>query len=354
MRRAQRLTDGVNLSGWLWGGGDNSKTHFETYITDADLKFIHRAGFRYVRLCWNPANYLRLPVAGPSRGQALQPLHRAVDMILANGLDVTISVFPNDDYKKELFTGDDSVARFTRMWREVAGSFAGTDPDRVYFEIMNEPEQPDAFRWIGIESQVVAAIRPVAPNHTILATGAHYSGLEDLLRTQPIADANVIYVFHFYEPFYFTHQGAGWTSEEMPDLKNVPYPATPAQVEALLPALPEDFVRLNLYDYASGGWNEETISGRIRFAADWGKRHHVPVICNEFGAYKVGAPADSRVRFLHDVRTAMEANNVPWAMWDYRGDFGVVERTPTQIKPDDAVLGALGLKTGLATVELTQ
>jgi hypothetical protein len=32
-------------------------------------------------------------------------------------------------------------------------------------------------------------------------------------------------------------------------------------------------------------------------------------------------------------------------MWDYRGNFGVVTRTATEITPDDAVLEALGLNS---------
>jgi endoglucanase len=32
----------------------------------------------------------------------------------------------------------------------------------------------------------------------------------DLLALQPLADGNVIYNFHFYEPHEFTHQGANW------------------------------------------------------------------------------------------------------------------------------------------------
>jgi hypothetical protein len=39
-------------------------------------------------------------------------------------------------------------------------------------------------------------------------------------------------------------------------------------------------------------------------------------------------------------------------MWDYRGDFGVVDRSDTTIQPDDAIVGALGLKTGVAAVKL--
>jgi hypothetical protein len=51
----------------------------------------------------------------------------------------------------------------------------------------------------------------------------------------------------------------------------------------------------------------------------------------------------SRTRWIGDVHSALEENHIGWAMWDYRGNFGAVERTDTQITPDPAILRALGL-----------
>jgi hypothetical protein len=39
-------------------------------------------------------------------------------------------------------------------------------------------------------------------------------------------------------------------------------------------------------------------------------------------------------------------------MWDYRGNFGVVERTDTRITPDPAVLKALGLNANVQPVTI--
>ena len=66
----------------------------------------------------------------------------------------------------------------------------------------------------------------------------------------------------------------------------------------------------------------------------WARERNVPLICNEFGAYRETANPASRARWIGDVRAALEENHIGWAMWDYRGNFGVVERTDTQITPD--------------------
>ena len=69
----------------------------------------------------------------------------------------------------------------------------------------------------------------------------------------------------------------------------------------------------------------------------------MPLICNEFGAYRQVTDPASRMNYLHDVRTALEADGIGWTMWDYRGGFGVVRVNGDQVTEDSQVLQALGL-----------
>jgi hypothetical protein len=162
----------------------------------------------------------------------------------------------------------------------------------------------------------------------------------------------VIYNFHFYEPYQFTHQGASWGADDWIFYRGIPYPATPAMLADQMKNVPGDSARYNLYLYGVTGWNAESIAGRIAFAAAWARERHVPLICDEFGAYRETADPASRARWITDVRSALEANHIGWAMWDYRGNFGVVTRTDTQINPDNAILKALGLNADAKSVSL--
>src|SRR5215831_11896579 len=103
--------------------------------------------------------------------------------------------------------------------------YSALDPALVFFEVLNEPEMGDSYRWAGIQSKLVAAIREGAPRNTIIAAGARWSDDDDLLRIIPLHDPNVIYNFHFYEPHLFTHQGATWGVNNWHFLKNLPYPS---------------------------------------------------------------------------------------------------------------------------------
>jgi hypothetical protein len=199
---------------------------------------------------------------------------------------------------------------------------------------------------------VDAAIRQIDTSHTIVATAANYSSLPDLVQLEALRDDNVIYNFHFYEPYQFTHQGASWGADDWIFYKSIPYPATPTSLDAQMQNVPGDAARYNLYLYGVGNWTAETIAGRISFAAAWARERNVPIMCNEFGAYRETADPASRARWIHDVRSALEANHIGWAMWDYRGNFGVVTRTDTEIVPDDAILKALGLNADAKPVSL--
>jgi len=342
-RRAAVLTHGVNLSGWFGGWGNYSAEHTATYITAADFQMMHAMGIRYVRFPLDPVLLMQGGVLASNKEEVWKRIDNAIDLAMNADLAVDFVVFPRDDYKQRL-ASQPGADQFIMLWQVLATHFAGRDPDRFFFELMNESEEQDSYRWAGLESATVRAIRQVDTKHTILASGAHYDSIGDLLTTEPIDDPNIIYTFHFYEPYAFTHQGATWGSIEWNYFKDIPYPATPSQIADRMKNIPGDFARYQLYLYGADGWNATSISQHIAFAADWGRERNVPVICNEFGAFRDTAPPDSRARYLHDVRSALEQNGIGWAMWDWGGNFGLVTHEGTTVVPDVVDVNALGLR----------
>lgn len=350
--RVASLQHGINLSGWFASSGDLSQQHFDTFTNAADLKLIHEMGFDSVRLGVEPSLIVHHGQLNPANSEALAQIDRAIDQAIVNHLAVMLCVFPNSEYKRNLAT-ERGVDDFVLLWRVLAAHFSKTDPGKVLFELMNEPEMQDPYRWMGVQARVVEAIRGVDTDHTIIATAANYSSLPDLLQLEPLRDANVIYNFHFYEPYQFTHQGASWGSSEWVYFKDIPYPATPDTLAAQMKNVPSDAARYNLFLYGAGGWDRQSIAARIAFAAAWARERKVPLICNEFGAYRDTADPASRARWIGDVRSALEENHIGWAMWDYRGNFGVVERSSTQITPDPAILRVLGLNADAQPVTVS-
>ena len=301
-------------------------------------------GLRFVRFPLDPVLLTQGGVLAPGKEAVWKRIDEALDMVMNAGLSVDFVVFPRDEYKQRLATAD-GADQFIVLWQVLARHLVNRDPEHFFFELMNESEMQDTYRWIGLQSATVDAIRRIdGGRHTILASGAHYDSLDDVLATQPLADGNVIYTFHFYEPYQFTHQGASWGSIEWNFYKDIPYPATPEQIAERSKDVPGDLARYRLFLYGAGGWNESAISQRLAFAETWGREHNVPLLCNEFGAFRDTAPADSRARYLHDVRSGLEKHGIGWAVWDWRGNFGIVVHKGATVEPDRTDVEALGLK----------
>ncbi len=345
--RAQHLRRGINVSHWFsQHAQDYSAKHLDSETTDDDLALIARLGFDNVRLSIDATPLERGLWAPPGHNsEFMTRLDHAVDTMLADGLAVQIDLHPEEPYKQQLRTSDEAVDRLTALWRALAAHYADRDPDRVFFEIMNEPEETDPYRWAGIQARVAAAICEAAPKNTIIATGGNWSNIADLLAQHPLADGNVIYNFHFYDPHEFTHQGAMWGSSWWIYEHGIPYPPTESTMKESVAQVPDAVGRYQVEQYWLDHWDAHRIQLLIDEAAAWGQANHVPLICNEFGVYRRVADPASRNAWIHDVRTALEADGIGWAMWDYHSDFGVaIKEEGKPDRPDPATVEALGLK----------
>ncbi len=343
--RAQHLRHGINASEWFAQSADDySAARTNRFTDDADIALMAKIGFDNVRVSIDPVPLEKPPLNSEGmNADFLRRLDHAVDAMIADGMAVQIDIHPEPAYKQMVKNTNEGVERFTMLWRKLAAHYATRNPDMVFFEIMNEPEVSDPYRWAGIQARAAAAIRAVAPKNTIIATGPNYSGIADLLTQHPLPDGNVIYNFHFYEPHEFTHQGAGWGAPWWRYTHDIPYPATDGSLSSI-EQVPDARDRYDFEHYWLDHWDAQRIKLQMDAAAAWGKANNVPLICNEFGVYRQVTPEGSAMTWLHDVRTAMEADGIGWTMWDYRGGFGVVwKQDGKPAKVDEKVVEALGL-----------
>jgi len=346
--RLAHIRHGINLSGWfaqVYEPKGYTKEHLQTWETSADMALIKSAGFDHVRLSVNPQPLMDAARHHDSKAEDLGDLDAAVKMILDAGLAVEIDMHPDSDFKARLAKEDDFVERFADFWSTVAKRYASSswDSDRVFFEILNEPEMRDAYRWYGVEAKLAAAIRRGAPSNTIIAAGARWDDDDDLVFLEPLSDTNVIYVFHFYEPHIFTHQGATWGAYYWHWLKDLHYPSSPENAAQVAALVPEARDRLQVIRYGQDHWDASRVEAEINQAAEWAKQRGVPLICNEFGVFREHSDPQDRAAWIKDVRTTLERHNVGWAMWDYDGNFGVVTKKEGKAALDETTVRALGL-----------
>jgi endoglucanase len=345
-QRLANLRHGINASEWfaqVYDPKGYTKEHFQSWTTAQDIALIKAMGFDHIRLSVNPEPMFLHNRADEIPVEYLRFLDDAVRLILDHDLAVVIDIHPESDFKARL-AQDNFVEQFSDYWRALARHYSNLDPNRVFFEILNEPEVTDRYRWYGIQAKLATAIREGAPQHTIIAAGAQWSADDQLLFLEPLRDVNVIYNFHFYEPHIFTHQGATWGVNYWHFLKRLPYPSDPVSAETAAAQEPDALNRLFVIRYGLDRWDANRIDTEISLVAEWAKRRSVPVICNEFGVYRKNADPRDRAAWLRDLRSSLEKHNMGWTMWDYSGGFGVVTKQDGRAVPDETTLKALGLK----------
>lgn len=351
---ANILARGTNLSNWFNDYSDPAQ--YGTRFPPATLRLIKSSGFTYVRL--PVGTTILFDAAKPSvlKPGNLTYVKTAIDNCLNAGLGVMLNLHAWTNDTDSLLANDPTFAdKLSLYWQALAGYFKQYPADKLFFEIYNEPHASAAHLtaqgyqwWQPVQQQMIASIRAVDTIHTIIAGGEGWNSIDGLTQLVPYNFEKIIYTFHFYEPFLFTHQGATWAGWQAAiDARNVPYPSSPGAVAPLIAAGNNNSLNDALRWYGEQRYNIDSLDKWIRKAYQWGKSNNVTVICNEFGSYKTFAPRQSRLNFLTDVRTTLEKYGIGWAMWDCDEGFGWIEYPSGNRnfpKADTDVLKALGLK----------
>jgi endoglucanase len=336
--RLARLNRCVNVSRWFRYPSGPTRDHFFTFITDADLDLMTRLGVTGVRLTIGAEQIIAKDLDDRPIIETVDCLKVAIARLASRGLATVVAMYGVSDRVESPFRARD----FVSFWGRLAWELGATDPALVFFEPVNEPIfslLPQ--RWRGVEAKLASAVRSAAPHHTIVTSGTNWSSLDSLLAHRPLDDPNVLYTFHFYEPYLFTHQGAPWNSGWTTDVRDVPYPLTHDAVTARLDPASPHF--RSVVREAATCYDAACVDRRIRAAAEWAARHGVPVWVGEFGCYPRVAPRECVLDWFRDVRTAMERHGIGWAVWSYDEELGL-DRKLVDGRPviDSGVAMALG------------
>lgn len=343
--RFAKLARGINFSHWfaqVYDPKGYTPAHFDSYITDADIDLVRDLGFTHVRLSVEPKPMLDWDQPGELKADYVAHLDAAIDKILARNLAVIVDIHAHPDFNTALANEPGRADAFVHFWSKLADHLSGRDPEMVFLEVLNEPIMGPE-KWLPLQERAIAAIRAAAPQHTIIATGGLWTGIDDLLRVTPVADRNVVYNFHFYDPGLFTHQGANWGWVTWAHSKGTPYPLTSESIADLLPGIEHEQTRKELEHAGRQVWDARRIDQEMARAAEWAKRHGVRITCNELGVYRQFSDPQDRAEWIRDVREACEKHNIGWAMWDYAGGFSLVSRRDGRPVADPLTVEALGL-----------
>jgi hypothetical protein len=342
-----------------------------------DLAALRRAGIDFVRLPVDPGPLMAF--GGERRERLVADILGAVELALAHELSVIVNLHPNGathHWNPHNLVGVVSAPLFTRylgLVRDIAARLARFDPARIALEPLNEPPQGcGSADWAVMQPELLRTARLAAPHLTLVATGACGSMIAGLETLDPaLLGDNVIYTFHFYEPYVFSHQGAPWMSGEpmYRYLNGVPWPSSAGSKQQTLAAvaarMAADRMTPNaekraivatiervLTQYFDARPDRRFIERYFARVTAWADRHRVArgrILLGEFGALRtdqryMAAPAADRARYIRDVREACEAAGLPWAFWNLFDGMGLVVDDASR-RFDPAIATALGLRT---------
>ncbi|MCE5269033.1 MAG: glycoside hydrolase family 5 protein [Planctomycetaceae bacterium] len=341
--RLARLATGTNVCLWFRSPPKDSPKHFANYISAAEAEYMARMGLKHVRLCVEPSVIMARASGDivPGRGEQLEA---AIERFHRAGLMVVVDIH-NTNYDDEIDPKwQDSLVR---CWGLLAARLSRFDPEWTILETINEPNfcgRTD--EWNRLDARLVAAIRHGAPRHTIITSGPDGGSVDGLKKLKLLPDRNVIYSFHCYDPFPFTHQSASWTIPAVRPLHDVPYPSSPEAVKPLLAELQsKPDAKQMVESYGNERWNKGSLAARFREGIEWGAKNHVPLYCGEFGVYAARSKPADRARWFRDFGEVLAENRIGWAVWGWDECFGL-DRKMVDGKPvvDAVVARSLGLK----------
>ena len=307
------LQRGVAITAWFRFSASTDPAALRAYLPDPAIADLRLAGFTFIRLPVQPEFLLRAPDRLPLLIAAIRRLQHA-------GLAVVVDAHPATWH---LETSAPDRAALHAFWRKLAPALRPLDPHLTFPELLNEPVFPNApEQWQALQASLLHTVRTILPQDTIVLTGNDWSSIAGLIALSPVADDNVIYSFHFYEPPEFTSLAAWRPGLDRSMLARLPFPGdTPECTDAAGAGSADPETAGVVRFYCALHWNAARIAAEIGKAADWGRRNHAGVLLGEFGASAALAPA-ARDAWLHAVRSACETNDIGWALWGYDDVMG--------------------------------
>ena len=330
---------GLNLTNWFQYNSAH-QVQFTRY-TFEDFEDIQSLGVDVIRL---PINLHAMTSGAPD--YLVDPLlFYFLDQIVdwTEALDMHL-ILDNHTFDPATNTDIGIYPILMAVWPQMAEHFRERGPN-LYYEILNEPHGITDLVWNTIQQNVVSAIRNMDSTHTIVVGPAgwnSYNNLDDMLLYD---DDNLIYTFHFYDPFLFTHQGASWSDPSLVSLSGVPFPSGAGPLPSCPPELIGTWIQNELGNYANTG-TVDAIQNTLDIAAAFSEDRGVPIYCGEFGVYIPNADPAHRVAWYQTVVQYLDSLDIAWTMWDYHGGFGLFEPGGSDLFDHDLnlpLLAAMGL-----------
>lgn len=314
---------GVNLTNWFQTTGTR-QIQFSKF-TKKDFQNIKSLGCDVIRL---PINLSYMTNGSPD--YTIDPLFfdfldQAVNWAEELNLYLILDNHSSDDIASK---NPNLETVLSNLWLQMATHYKDRS-SYVLYEIMNEPNGITDQVWNGIQQKAITTIRTVDTKHTLVVGPSNWNSYNDLNSLPVYTDQNLLYTFHFYDPFIFTHQGATWPVPSLASLGGVPFPYNAATMPSVPTDLANTWVAGSIANYHNDG-TVAAVKSLIDIAVAFKTARKVNLYCGEFGVYNLNSSNTDRTYWYGQVRSYLESKNIAWTTWDYQGGFGLFYKGSNQ------------------------
>jgi aryl-phospho-beta-D-glucosidase BglC (GH1 family) len=301
------------------------------HSTDEVFRWMRDWGFNFVRV---PLDYwfwidsdcrqtktIRKEDVLKIRESALERVDAIVENGRKYGLHVNLNMHRAPGYcingaEREpfvLWSDRDAQTAFALHWEMLAMRYRGVSPFDLSFNLVNEAPSPkegymSRADYARVMQMGIDAIRAITPQRLILVDGLDVGNTV----VTELIPAGVGQSVHSYWPAELTHYRAAWVDHKM----DFPEPAWPI---------------LN----ADG----TVKTGRAQLEEHfkpWGElaAKNVPVHCGEMGCFN-RTPHAVALKWMGDVLEILEGYGIGWALWEFRGSFGILDSGRADVAYED-------------------
>ncbi|MDO9613948.1 MAG: cellulase family glycosylhydrolase, partial [Bacteroidota bacterium] len=243
-------------------------------------------------------------------------LHASINLHRAPGYCVNAGF--NEPYN--LWKDQEALDAFCFHWEMWGKRFKNVSSKNISFDLVNEPSMRedmndqfgsrttipgDVYRKVALAAST--AIRKSNPNHLVVADGNDVGASV----IPEITDLNIAQSCRGYFPHYISHYRASWVFKNPDDSPKVVWPGV---IDG------KHFSRKNLVEFYQP-WIDLVKQG-------------VGVHCGECGCYRE-TPHEVFLAWFEDVLDVLTENQIGYALWNFRGDFGVLDSGRKDVQYED-------------------
>lgn len=313
-----------------------SNPEYADRTTGDDLKWMADWGFDFVRIPMAYPRYLSFDRTRDITKEevynydplALEQIDQLITMANNHGLHVSLNLHRGPGYcinagfhePFNLWKDQDAQDAFNAHWKMFAVRYKGISKDKLSFDLLNEPayieDMNDQYAQKGpvpgdiyrkVAKGASDGIWSVSPDRLVIADGN--SGGSNV--TPELKDLNLAQSCRGYWPGLISHYQASWVWK---DPSQAPKPVWPGVIDG---------------NYYGREKLEEFYKPWIDL-----KNEGVGVHCGECGCYNK-TPHNIFLAWFGDVIDILTNAGIGFALWNFRGSFGIMDSGRTDIEYSD-------------------